>query len=238
MEGMIRLSMESCSNVRDLGGYITESGKVTNFKAFLRADDQSQLTENDIQLLKNYGLQTIIDLRSNHEVKANKDTLQDDENIDYFHISFIDENIGDVTTKNINLEDMNLGHLYVHIVKSKEAVQKALKTIAYAKEGTILYHCSAGKDRTGVLSMLLLGICGVSKKDILANYQVSYTYIREKMEAQMKQFGVPKKFMISDPELIETAYDYIIDNYKTFKDYFIACGLTEEEIDKIVNRLL
>lgn len=63
-------------------------------------------------------------------------------------------------------------------LKNQRRIQEIFKILANA-EGGVLFHCTAGKDRTGVIAALLLGICEVSENDIIANYEVTNTYIQD-----------------------------------------------------------
>lgn len=74
------------------------------------------------------------------------------EGIDYYHLPFMSGDIDDVTKIMDNLEQFDLGDFYVELLKEKELVAQLLSLITDAKEGC-LFHCSAGKDRTGILSV-------------------------------------------------------------------------------------
>ena len=62
------------------------------------------------------------------------------------------------------------------LLENKTAIKETFEILAEAK-GCTIFHCTAGKDRTGIIAMLILGLSGVSRKDIIANYEVTYTYI-------------------------------------------------------------
>ena len=79
------LKLESTYNIRDLGGFKTADGKTKKYSMFLRSDDTDELTESDIKTLKNYGVNTVIDMRDKAEVSGYPDKLNVPE-IDNYHV--------------------------------------------------------------------------------------------------------------------------------------------------------
>lgn len=236
MKNIIRLPLENAHNVRELGGYATPNGS-TAWHSFLRGDDLSTLSDGDIAYLKAYGVRSVIDLRSNEECKQQPDRLVNETDIAYYHIPFMVgnvDNIMDQVARNFKLNEFYLG-----LLKEEQLVCKLMKCIAEAPNGTILFHCAGGKDRTGVLSMLLLSLVGVVKEDIMTNYQVSYTNLRRNLAIQSLQ--VPKDIdlscMYSDPENIEQCIDYITTTFGSTYAYLLHCGVSLTEIDVIKGRI-
>ena len=84
--------------------------------------------------------------------------------------------------------------------------------------------------------MLLLGICDVSKEDIIANYQVSHTYLKDHVELRIHD-GL-EELEYSRPEWIEAAYEHIMTEYGSFRKYLLAAGLKKKEIRRIRRKLV
>lgn len=102
-------------------------------------------------------------------------------------------------------------------------------------DGAVLFHCTAGKDRTGVIIALLLSLAGVSKEDIVADYSMSYSYIRPIIrDIKKATSGLPEWYGVTYPEIMEDVLEYIGNSF----DYLLNCGLTEEEIVKLKKHLL
>lgn len=99
-----------------------------------------------------------------------------------------------------------------------------------------LYHCSAGKDRMGVVRMLALSLVGAELKDIMTNYEVSYTNISNDLKnANIDRF--PMNFVNSNPETIKNSYQYIMDNYESIRNYFSSLGYKKSELITLIQRI-
>ena len=152
----------------------------------------------------------------------------------YINLPFITESVLDM--RQVKEKGFRPEEFYINLVEYKEMVLEIFHFILDNLDGCILFHCQAGKDRTGILAMLLLGLCGVSKEDILANYQVSHTYLKDHVELHIHD-GL-EELEYSRPEWMEAAYDHVLDKYGTFRAYFLAVGLTKKEIRKIRQKMI
>lgn len=228
-----RLPLKKAYNVRDLGGYAADNRKPTKFHAFLRTDNLEHLTPEDIQFLKDYGVTAAIDLRGESESIEHPNPLKFEKDVNFINIPFIVDGIMDV--RKAAVPGFHVPGFYQDLIDSHEKVYEIMSFILKQK-GCVLYHCMAGKDRTGVVSMLLLGICGVSKEDIIANYQVTRTYLKENVELKL-----PDELMnlnYSEPDWMEETYDYLINKYGSFEEYFLTVGFSKKAIKKLRKRLL
>ena len=151
----------------------------------------------------------------------------------YIHCPLITDGILDLrAVKEVGFDP---GEFYVKLVEYKEMLYKIFHFILDNIDGCLLFHCQAGKDRTGVLAMILMGLAGVSKEDIVANYEVTHTYLKENVKLRLED-GL-EELEFSKPQWIEKAYDHIIEHYGSFKVYLMAVGLTKKEIKKIRRKL-
>ena len=231
MNSQRRYFLENIVNCRDLGGYPSKYG-VTKFGRFIRCGTVIRPTDADIKALKKLNVSTVIDLRGDFETvnQPNKfERLTDNIN----HISLYELNVADVKGAKIELSD-----IYKVIVDTyKDNVAKVLKTIADAPEGAILYHCFLGKDRTGILSMLLLTIAGVDEDDIVADYQLTFTYLEKFIKNHSdKLWETDMTMHYSLPQTMRTLIEYINQKYGSVTDYILQTGVTETEIEKIRKR--
>lgn len=240
MDRYVRLPLKNASNVRELGGYASLTGKLTTFGYLLRADDLSKLDKDDIQFLLNYGITSVIDLRSDSELKNFPDPFEKIERINYKHIPLIEQ---DVIDPNFYKELMKnpssfLTEMYLDMIKNATiGITKVFEFIANQDDG-VLFHCTAGKDRTGIIAMLLLGLAGVSKEDIVTNYMVTEIYIRKTMLELENVNEFPKELGMSKAEYIEPVIDYIVYTFNGFEEYLLFIGIDSEVLKKIKEKML
>lgn len=232
-QNYVRLPLEKAYNVRDLGGYAGEGKKQTRFHAYLRTDDLSETTKADQEFLKAYGVTAAIDLRSEDEADRYPNPFRDDPDVNYINIPFITEGIIDL--RKIQISGFHVPEFYQDLIDSHEAVYQIMTFIARQK-GCVLFHCMAGKDRTGVTAMILLGLCGVAKEDIIANYQVTRTYLKDYVDLHLRE--ELKELEYSKAEWMEESYDYLIDKYGSFENYLLEVGLSHRTIKKLKKRFI
>ena len=230
-----RYITENIINCRDLGGYAFDGG-VTAFGKALRAGVAKTPTENDLEVLRKFGIRTIIDLRGNEEAEDMPSFFKNNPEFEYHHISLLEANPAFSRLK------MSMPEMYELCLNDyKENFAKALRVIANL-DAPFMFHCFCGKDRTGILAALLLSAAGVEKIDIIADYEVSYTYIKDFIEREIREnTGLiweadPTRFY-SQREHMEHILDYIDRTFGGAVGYFRHIGLTEEEIEKIKNLL-
>jgi protein-tyrosine phosphatase len=239
-----RVPLQTLYNVRDLGGYLTADGRRTAFGRFLRADAPVRLNQADLLQLLAYPVRTVIDLRSPGEHGRLSHDLRDHPAIDYYNIPLagddLDAAIAAVQPFEAGRPTVDLGDFYVHMLEnSRDQLQQVFKRLAQAQPGAVLFHCSHGKDRTGLVAALLLLLAGVSDADIIANYQISYTLLKPWFDTFIHD--VPAAFLPffnTNPENMARTLDYIHNRYPSVIAYLQTCGMTDAEIGRLREKLL
>lgn len=221
-------------NCRDIGGYPAENG-ATQFGRFLRCGIVRRPEDWEIEKLESLNVKTVIDLRGVYEAELTPLDLERINGADVYNLPLYEFNVA--TNQGMNLP---LDEIYDMIINTQqEHIAKVLHTIAHAKDGVIMYNCFFGKDRTGILTMLLLSIAGVSHEDIIADYQQTYTYvkgyIKENSDILWDQ-NSEKHFSL--PETIEKVLDMINAEYGSVIAYIKSLGITEEELNSIKTKLI
>lgn len=229
----IRLPLEGAINARDLGGYYTKDNKITKFNTFVRSNGLTKITDKDNEFLKKYGITDIIDLRGNTKIQ---DTFVSDDNInkDYFNFHYIplsNLEMEQYIIKNYDSSDFNFGYGYSCLLENRGKIKEIFNVLINAKDG-VLFHCSAGKDRTGVIAALILGVCNVDELDIIANYQVTNTYIKD--EEIMESYN--ENLRKSDASFMDLFIKLLYKKYENFENYLLSCDITKEEIKKLKNK--
>jgi protein-tyrosine phosphatase len=239
-----RLLINKVHNMRELGGYATREGGMTAWGRFIRSDSPFDLDDADIRFLYDYGVRTVVDLRQGDEARHLPSPLSKAPGFDYRNISFTEDFslLG-------SLDYCPLEHL-VPVMKGQHRVADILRTMAEA-EGAVLFYCFAGKDRTGIISALLLMLAGVPAVDVQADYQVTYSYIKPKLamanlDAGMDNFFVatgirkgdrPESLRRTEPEWILPLIEYV-EEHGGAAAYMASIGLREDEIARLRQKLL
>jgi protein-tyrosine phosphatase len=173
-----RLDFPGLLNARDLGGYPTLDGSTTRWRSLVRSDDLSQLNSAGLEALSSYGIETVVDLRWPDEVAEMPSPVQALRHIRYEPFSLCTPTQkewrarrADNTAKELWNRAM-LQHL-------RDELRQVLEIVATASAGPLLFHCVAGKDRTGVLAALLLALADVLPEAIAYDYAESFDNLRD-----------------------------------------------------------
>ena len=174
------LELEEGIKFRELGGYLTEDGRKIKWHKLLRCGSMAQLTKNDVDYLDQYGVRYIIDLRSPEESNYSPDKYPD--KAQYFQdtvypFSFsLFKNLGIINNMRLGASNMDFGrqtYLQMLLDPHAQAAYRKMFNVLLEndKEGeSVVFHCTAGKDRTGVAAFLILSALGVSEKQIVEDY--------------------------------------------------------------------
>ncbi len=160
-------------NFRDLGGYPAGNRAVTRYGRLFRSDGLHRLDDADLDILRGIGLATIIDLRTPGEVEHTGRGLLGDEAIRYHHLAVVRRGAGEAVGAPAPAGD-DLAERYLwYLDTGREALVEALGLVAQPANHPLVFHCTAGKDRTGVLAALVLDILGVDREVIVADYVIT-----------------------------------------------------------------
>lgn len=221
--------LETTQNTRDLGGYHKADGMYTRRFSVIRSDVQNYPSVNDIEFLKAKKITTIIDLRGEKDIVRKPSGFVNVQGFRYHNFQ-IDEGSGVPD----NFEAVPLS--YINIAEAK-AMPDVFKCIANAPEG-VMFNCTAGKDRTGVIAAILLCHVGVSDTDIIENYVVTKEYGRERLELVHKNFPeLDMRIIIPCEYFMKEFLRLFREKYGDTATYFKNLGLTEIEIDMIRKKL-
>ena len=223
--------LESTLNTRDLGGKKTNNGSLTIYNKIYRSDYcKKPLTQKDLNFLLSNNINTIIDLRTSEEINKNKNYFENIDNFKYFNYPIQE---GSQIPKTIN----DVAKSYIEISKSKN-IKYILETIANSENG-VLFHCSAGKDRTEVITAIIFMLCDVSKDEIVKDYMISKQNLKEKFNE------IKRNFPNIDINIIIPHESYIIDFMEMFRELYVdidkyleLIGLSNTDKIKLKNKLL
>lgn len=172
------LPLEGAHNVRDLGGFPTQDGGRTAWRQFLRADSLHRLSENEVAHLHDAGLRTVIDLRTRQEVQRAPNPFAAFADVHYLNLPLFDDLSPAALSRPRDGADHPLFHFYLDAIETRgAALCQILAEMAAAADGAVLFNCTAGKDRTGIIAALLLWLAGVPKAEIVADYAATEGFI-------------------------------------------------------------
>ncbi|MDL2289228.1 tyrosine-protein phosphatase [Clostridia bacterium OttesenSCG-928-F22] len=225
--------LSGTKNTRDLGGYPTADGHMTKYKRYFRSDGLHALTEEDKAiLLEEYGVRCVIDLRSANEVQ--KSPYQFDGRMTMLNFPMIDQVMSSEFQGKMppSMHEMYQG-LLDHSGDTIKGVLHAM--VEHSRYGGVLFHCTAGKDRTGVIAMLLLKLCGVDDETVIADYAATEGYMAELFEGIRKNFNsmnidVPDYLLQSKPEEMRLTLAHLNGKYGGCEGYLKAIGMHKEEV--------
>lgn len=161
------LDWPNCVNARDLGGLPTVGGGTTRRGAVVRSDGLDRLNDQGWRALEAYGVRTIVDLRNEIERDAEPYTC----GLDVVHAPVEDDTDVEFIAQ---WRPFSSPHYYAAALERwPDRTAAAVAAVARAGPGCVVLHCGMGRDRTGLVSMLLLAVAGVAAGDIADDYELS-----------------------------------------------------------------
>jgi protein-tyrosine phosphatase len=237
------IALEGCLNFRDLGGYPTADGRRIRWRRMFRSDALHGLTTADVRRLRDdLGLGVVVDLRSTAELQADGDGPLVEADVAHHHIPLFDgETIGpEARAALVTLAD----RYYLMAEFAKARIARVLETLAVA-DAPAVYHCAAGKDRTGVISAIVLGIAGVPDEVIVADYAAT----KENLDAIIERLmatrsyrtvlaNLPPDTLHAEAETMVAFLERIRAEYGGMRGYARAAGLAPDALEALVSRLV
>lgn len=210
----MEIRLENGFNIRDLGGYKNKDGLTIRYHRLIRGGYLSNLSTADQLKLYNYGVRTIIDLRTPYEIEKYPDKYNP--STEYIELPILKKNMGDSQVKRLVYKDeipnpragyQHMFHLYYQLITNNEAqnayYQFLTKVVQKAAHGGILFHCSTGKDRTGIASLILLHILGINSTTIKRDYLLTNQLSVERVNQRMNE----ARNVNSDPAYLKSIFD-------------------------------
>ncbi len=238
------LAWDGCLNVRDLGGHPTEDGGETRFGSVIRADSVHTLTDAGWDALVAHGVRTIVDLRSHGELEADAPR---DVPVDVVHVPVLPEHGDPVWDElDVSAED-EVSEKRLFYVESLrrwgDRFAAAVAAVAHAPEAPVVFHCQAGKDRTGILAALLLRLAGVSREDAAADYALSAANLEPHWRRWWDETADPeelvrRKRMLATPAAAMLAVLADVEaEHGSAAGFLRAHGLSDETVSRARARL-
>lgn len=238
------LPLEGCLNFRDLGGYPTRDGRRVGWRRLFRSDALHALSEADLARLlgEEIGLSDVIDLRSTPELESEGRGRLEATPVSFHHTPLYD---GAPSEGRAAAADMTLAERYFGLLDVAQAPIARIVGVLAGAKGAAVYHCAAGKDRTGVLSALLLGVLGVDDELIVADYaltQQNLDAILDRLNSMDGYRGMldalPPDTQHANPETMSELSVLVRGRWGGWVEYVREAGASPGSIEQLRHRLL
>lgn len=263
-----RIPLDGIFNTRDLGGMESSDGRKILPGRLIRSGELFNLSEKDKDVLvDSYSLKKVVDFRTGAERREKPDPVL--RGVEYIWAPIMSEETMGIThdeesdrdviaelfkylqEKQITITDYMTG-IYKILLSTDQAQReysRFFKELISNKDGSVLWHCSAGKDRVGIGTALLLSALGIPRDLIIKDYMMTNTFTNDEYESTVKALkahnapeavltGIEAVFRVSE-NYMYASLKYIADNYGSAVNYIKgALGITEDEIKKLKNMYL
>lgn len=231
-------------NLRDLGGYSAADGRIVAWRRLFRADGLQRLATADVVGLHQLGLRTVIDLRRPDEVELGR---LDAQGLAYHHHSL---QPADWLAEDFDVSmdaARYLADRYLEMTSLRsEQVAAVLRLISDEGSGPLVFHCAAGKDRTGVVAALTLSLLGVADDSIESDYALStdstkrwLTWARvNRPELAQEVSTLPSPWTSAPPEAIRYFLADLRSTHGSVEAYVASIGVADEMVDALRAHLL
>jgi len=224
-------------NARELGGYPTLDGAMTRWRSLLRADDLVQLTAEGMRGLAEYGVHTVIDLRWPGEVAAKPHPLAGgDHAVRYHQVSLLAAS--EIEWASLCDEYQKETWKCAVLEHTRPQLKHVLQIIADADDGPLLFHCVAGKDRTGLIAALLLALADVLPEAIVEDYVASTAQLADAYMLRYSNMGRAEilEALRCPKEGVHNMLEYL-GKYGGAAGYLGAIGLSDAAVARLRARL-
>lgn len=226
-------------NFRDLGGYPTCDGRETRWRTLYRADGLYRLTSEDAQVVIDRGVRTVIDLRTDKEVATRGTFPVDQHAVSYHHLPISDSTWGETVTPEFDdTVDFLVWAYRDMLAKAAPRFADAITLLSQQSVLPAVFHCAAGKDRTGILASLILGALGVDAAIIAADYGLTeqatarlIVWAREHQPELAELYAqMPARFGAADPRAMQIILADITAKHTTVANFVREIGVSHATV--------
>ena len=238
------IQLEGAHNVRDLGGVHTSEGRTLKSGKLFRSDALHKLTDNDLNTLNEYEIATIVDLRSSGEVSKTGPARLAERGSRHLHMQVM---TGDPQVQNPDQMMRDAQAMYIHMVsESADRYTAVIAALCDPENQPALFHCAAGKDRTGITAALIYSILGVDREMIMADYALTEPNV-EKIMANVIEAMPELKAMIesrpagqkrADENTIKALLEHLDHEFGGPVDWLRHNGLSDTAMETLREAML
>ncbi|MCC8145959.1 MAG: tyrosine-protein phosphatase [Bacteroidales bacterium] len=220
-----QLPMAGGFNFRDLGGIRNKDGKYTKWGKIFRSDDMHNLTPEDLTYLASIPIVSVVDFRSGQEIEANPDVLPASVRHDYAYsitpgdMTMNMDSIG--TLQSADLDEMmkQMNVLFVTDSAYYNRYKDFFALLMNDSNVPLMFHCTAGKDRTGMAAALVLSALNVDESVIMEDYLSSNKYLEDKYRDIKNQYPALKSLLEVKPEFLQAGLDQMKRDHGSVENF-------------------
>lgn len=237
------IELEGAYNVRDLGGLPTADGYEVRYGKLFRSDALGRLTDQDITVMHHFGISTVLDLRTDDEITEHGVARLVDSGARHVHIRLMEQDPGEPLPSH---PTRTLGELYTYM--ARKGPERFVETITFLGESTNLpavFHCAAGKDRTGITAALVYSVLGVGREDIIRDYVITEESMQRVIarlamsaDAQEGTRQVHSSYLHAEDETLRTFLTWLDELYGSPVQWLLDSGMQTSVIDNLRREML
>jgi protein-tyrosine phosphatase len=239
--------LDGPANFRDIGGYETDGGRTVRTGRLFRADSLSYMSDADVlHVTEVLGLHTVIDLRATQEVERFTHGPLEELHVRVAHVPIVDETRRPDAAAEATTDTTAIDTIYLLMLERfGHRFAAVLDLISRPGSQPAVFHCAAGKDRTGLVAMLVLGLLGVDRDVIAADYALTDERMPLLMERHLARANgdvalaeVGRQRWAIDAAAMRTVVDHLVEGHGSIEGYLLAQGLDAAAVERLRTSLL
>ena len=235
------LPIEGCVNFRDLGGYRNSQGQTVRWRSLFRSDALQDMTPSDaVYAMEELGIRLVVDLRNPDEAERDGRGPLPELGVSYTHHPLLLERGFPPFTGGDVVERLSSTYQWL-IHNSGPRVADAVNAIADANGSAVVFHCSAGKDRTGLLAAMILEVLGVDAETIRADYLLTNEAVEgilRRISAMQPDASPTTQSLAAQPLAFQVFQNTLHGEYAGAMAYLQRHGVSSESLVRLRSSLL
>jgi protein-tyrosine phosphatase len=238
------LPLDGVFNFRDLGGYRTSDGRLLAWRRLYRADGLQRLSDDGLEAFERLGIRTVLDLRTVGEIDRHGIVTPEAAEVERHHLPLLERTWSKEEVTDSPSYEL-VASLYLDMLGSgAERFARAFELLAVEGTYPVVFHCTAGKDRTGVLAAVLLSVLGVSDEAVVADYALSRSAVDRwlawfRAEHPDEELPAETQAMIdASPRTMRAFLAGLRERYGSPRDYVESLPVAEGTVEALEHRLL
>lgn len=248
-----RLPLEKTYNFRDIGGYRTNENRRMRWGLIYRSAHLAELTGRDHELLSRIGIRLVCDFRTIEEAEGQPDQLPADGSMEYLHMPIAHgkfdpaEAIGRIKKGDISwLTDDFITNNYLKQIDDFALLWKQFfERLMNSSDRPLVFHCTAGKDRTGVCAALILLSAGVPESTVIDDHALSNTYnapVIDRIKQEVRKFGIDpddmQSYLSAPREAMQAVVTHLKEQYGSAKEYLVdKARIDRQDLEDLVQEI-